>query len=177
MEHFYLDSHCHLNDETLYIELGSVLARARETGVKNILVIGWDLESSKKAIEIAEANENVYAAVGFHPENLENISEEAVLEIEKLAHHEKVMAIGEIGLDYHWFKEQADRDNQKKWFIRQIELANKLNLPCSIHARDASGDTYQLLKEHPIHASAVLHCYSGSSEMLREFAKLGYYFG
>ncbi len=177
MEHFYLDSHCHLNDEALFSDFRSVVMRARDARVKNLLVIGWDLESSKKAVELAESDEHVYAAIGFHPENLEGISEEALSEIEELATHEKVVAIGEIGLDYHWYKEQKDRDNQKVWFIRQIELANKLGLPCSIHAREATGDTYQLLKEHPIHASAVLHCYSGSSEMLREFAKLGYYFG
>lgn len=177
MEHFYSDSHCHLNDKALNEDIPSVLKRARDAGVKNIIVIAWDLESSKQAIEIAEANENVYATVGFHPENLDDISDEALLEIEKLAANRKVVAIGEIGLDYHWFKEQEHREKQKEWFIRQIELANKLGLPCSIHAREATGDTYTILKEHPIHASAVLHCYSGSSEMLREFAKLGYYFG
>ena len=173
----YLDSHCHLNDEKLLGDFDNVLARAKEAGVKTLLVIGWDVESSRKAVELAQNNEGVYAAVGIHPENLEGAAEESLIEIERLAANEKVIAIGEIGLDYHWFSDPKDHENQKKWFIAQIELANKLGLPCSIHARDAQQDTYDLLKAHPVQAGAVLHCYSGSPEMLRDFVKLGYYFG
>lgn len=172
-----LDSHCHLNDDGLFEKRAEVIKNAKEAGVSLMVCIGWDLESSKKAIQIAHEFEGVYAAVGFHPENLEGISDEALEEIKKLAKDEKVIAIGEIGLDYHWFKEKAEHDNQKVWFIRQIELANELNLPLSIHARDASEDTYEILKEHPAKAGCVLHCYSGSTEMLERFAKLGCYFG
>ena len=173
----YLDSHCHLNDEKLILGYENVLSRAFEKGVKTILLIGWDVNSSARAVEMAQGRDGVYAAVGIHPENLEGVTEDSLREIEELAKNEKVIAIGEIGLDYHWFSDPLDRENQKKWFIAQIELANKLKLPCSIHARDASQDTYDLLKENPIEAGAVLHCYSGSAEMLAEFAKLGYYFG
>lgn len=173
----YIESHCHLNDEALYGRRKEVVEEAFKAGVTTLLVIGWDLPSSVKAVEIAHEFEGVYAAIGFQPENLESISDEALGEIEKLAKDEKVVAIGEIGLDYHWFKEEKDRDNQKIWFIKQIELANKLGLPVSIHARDASKDTYDILKAHPVDKKGVLHCYSGSSEMLKEFAKLGYYFG
>ena len=173
----YLDSHCHINDDDLYPIRNEVISRAREAGVGYILVIGWDVESSKKAISIAHEFEGVYAAVGIHPENLEGINEQSLLEIEELAKDEKVVAIGEIGLDYHWFKDPKDHENQKTWFIKQIELANKLHLPISIHAREAIGDLLDILKNHPLEHSGVLHCYSGSPESLKEFAKLGFYFG
>lgn len=173
----YLDSHCHINDDDLYPIRNEVISRAREAGVGHILVIGWDVESSKKAISIAHEFEDVYAAVGIHPENLEGINEQSLLEIEELAKDEKVVAIGEIGLDYHWFKDPKDHENQKTWFVKQIELANKLHLPISIHAREAIGDLLDILKNHPLERSGVLHCYSGSPESLKEFAKLGFYFG
>lgn len=172
-----IDTHCHLNDEQLLANVEQPISDAAENGVNKIIVIGWDLESSRTAVELAHKYRSVYAAVGFHPENLENISDEALIEIEKLAHEDKVVAIGEIGLDYHWFKEESEHANQKIWFIKQIELANKLGLPVSIHARDASQDTYDLLVEHPINNGFVLHCYSGSPEMMERFAKLGAYFG
>ncbi|MBO4541106.1 MAG: TatD family hydrolase [Bacilli bacterium] len=173
----YLDSHCHINDEKLHPVRDEVFSRANEAGVSPILVIGWDVESSRKAVEIAHEYQGVYAAVGIHPENLDGISEETLSQIEELAKDEKVLAIGEIGLDYHWFHEKEHHELQKKWFIRQIELANKLNLPISIHAREAIGDLLEILKNHPLKRSGVLHCYSGSPESLKEFAKLGFYFG
>lgn len=172
-----IDTHCHLNDEQLLTTASQSIEAAIANGVSKIICIGWDLESSKTAVELAHKYDAVFAAVGFHPENLENISEDALLEIEKLAKEDKVVAIGEIGLDYHWFKEESEHANQKIWFIKQIELANKLGLPVSIHARDASQDTYDLLTEHPIENGFVLHCYSGSPEMMERFAKIGAYFG
>jgi TatD DNase family protein len=173
----YLDSHCHLNDEALLPRLDEVVQNASQAGVRTLLCVGWDIESSKKAVEIAHQYPGVYAAVGIHPENLDGITESSIGEIRALAKEPKVLAIGEIGLDYHWFKDAAVREKQKTWFIRQIALANELGLPVSIHARDASEDTLRILTEHPLKASGVLHCYSGSTELLREFAKLGFYFG
>lgn len=173
----YLDSHCHLNDPALLPQAKEVVERASLMHVSTLLVIGYDLESSRQAVEIAERFSHCYAAVGYQPENLEGISEEKIQGIKELAQHEKAVAIGEIGLDYHWYHEPEEHENQKKWFIRQIELANELHLPVSIHAREAYGDTLELLKAHPVEQKGVLHCYSGSPELLREFAKLGYYFG
>ena len=173
----YFDSHCHLNDEAFLEDLPDVIARAQEKGIKAILVLGYDLPSSRKAIEIAETYDICYAAVGFHPENLEGATLEDLKEIETLSSHPKVKAIGEVGLDYHWYNDEATKERQKPFFIEQIKLANRVGLPLSIHARDASEDTFRILKEHkPIHG-AVLHCYSGSVEMMREFAKLDLYFG
>lgn len=172
-----IDTHCHLNDEQLYPERKEVVERALSSGVTRMLVVGWDLDSSKRAVQLADEFDSVYAAVGFHPENLDDISDDALKEIEQLAKHPKVVAIGEIGLDYHWFKEEEHRAKQKVWFLKQIELANKLNLPVSIHAREATEDTYNILVDHPINKKCVLHCYSGSPEMAERFTKLGIYFG
>lgn len=172
-----IDSHCHLNDETLFPNRKEIISNAEKEGVALFIVPGWDYESSRRAVGIAHEFNEVYAAIGFHPENLENISENMISKIKELASDPKVVAIGEIGLDYHWFKEKEEHDIQKKWFVRQIDLANELKLPVSIHARDASEDLLALLKEYPIISGAVLHCYSGSTEQLKEFSKLGYCFG
>ena len=171
------DSHCHLGDDAFVNDLEDVYQRALDHGVNRILVLGWDLKSSKQAIEIASRFDGVYAAVGFHPENLEEVSDAALKEIEMLSKHEKVIAIGEIGLDYHWYKDPSIRDNQKGWFIKQIEIANRCKLPVSIHAREAYGDMLEILKVHKPLYGSVLHCYSGSVESLKIFAKLGCYFG
>lgn len=173
----YFDSHCHLNDEAMLARLNEEMEQCLQAGLKAMVCIGYDLSSSRKAVELAQLYPEVYAAVGVHPENLEGLTYDALEEIKALAKCPKVVAIGEIGLDYHWYKDPKDREAQKPWFIRQIDLANELALPVSIHARDATQDTYDILKEHPVHAGAVLHCYSGSVEMMREFLKLGLYFG
>ena len=173
----YLDSHCHLNDEAFLGDIEGSIKRAFDADVSLLCVIGWDVESSRRAIEIAHGHEGVYAMVGIHPENLDGVNDASVLEIAELAKDEKVIAIGEIGLDYHWFKDQKDHENQKRWFREQILLANKIGLPISIHAREALGDTLELLKETKPEHGGVLHCYSGSPEMIGEFAKLGLYFG
>jgi TatD DNase family protein len=172
-----LDSHCHLNDEKLFSRREDVIKRAHEAEVTILLVVGWDLESSKKAIQIAHENEGIFAAVGLHPENIAEAPADILCEIKELARDNKVIAIGEIGLDYHWYKDLAVREAQKTWFVRQIDLANELNLPISIHARDASEDVYEILSKHPPLQKGVLHCYSGSTEMLHKFADLGMYFG
>ena len=173
----YYDSHCHLNDEAFLNDEEEVIARAKQAGLKAILILGYDLPSSQKAIEIASRHDICYAAVGFHPENLEGARIEDLGEIKRLANHKKVIAIGEVGLDYHWYNDEATKERQRPFFIEQIKLANELGLPLSIHARDASEDTYKILKEYTPTSGAVLHCYSGSVEMMKEFAKLGLYFG
>lgn len=172
-----IDSHCHLNDEAFKDDVEEVIARAHASHVTHILVLGWDIESSKEAIALAERHEGVYAAVGVHPQNQGPIPFSALEEIRELSRHEKVIAIGEIGLDFHWEKDPEVHERQKEWFIKQIELANELSLPVSIHARDATQATHDILKDHPVKEGAVLHCYSGSPEMMREFSKLGLYFG
>ncbi len=173
-----IDSHTHLNDEALYDSREEVIKRAKEAGVHTMLCVGYDLESSRKAVEIANTHEGVFVAVGYQPENIEGVDLEILKEIEKLAASSpKVIAIGEIGLDYHWRKKEEAGDRQKAFLIAQIEMANRLNLPISIHCRDAIGDMYEVLSTHTVERRGVLHCYSGSPEMLERFAKLGFYFG
>lgn len=169
------DSHCHLNDDG--INAKEAIKNAKERGIDAFLVVGWNLESSKKAVELANEYDGVYAAVGIHPENYEDENDESLEKLEALAKSDKVVAIGEIGLDYHWKNDEETKKEQKEWFIKQIRLANKLRLPVSIHARDASNDVYQIIKDNPIENGFVLHCYSGSEEMMDQFKELGAYFG
>lgn len=172
-----LDSHCHLNDDQLFGDRGQYIDEARRHGVGVLLVVGWDLESSERALRIAHEYTNVFAAVGIHPENIDGASVNDLEAIKEMAKDPNVLAIGEIGLDYHWIKEKNEREKQKDWFIKQIDLANEIGLPVSVHAREATQDTYDVLNSHPVRESGVLHCYSGSTEMMPEFAKLGFYFG
>ena len=172
-----IDTHCHLNDEQLYQDLDNVISRALQTGIEKMVVIGWDKESSLKAIKIAEQYPFIYACVGFHPENLEGVDEVQLNEVLNLYSHPKVVGIGEIGLDYHWEKDPQKREIQKQFFIKQIEYANKVGLPISIHSREAFQDTIEILKEHkPMH-SGVLHCYSGSVENIQDIINLNLYIG
>lgn len=173
----FFDSHCHVNDEALYPKRKEVVGRALSSSVRTLLVVGYDLASSKLAVEIANEFPCCYAAIGYQPENLEDAKFEDLNVFRELAKNKKVIAIGEIGLDYHWFKEEEHRNKQKEWFVAQIELANELDLPVSIHAREALGDTLSILKSHPLKRKGVLHCYSGSVETMLEMAKLGMYFG
>lgn len=172
-----IDTHCHLNDEQLYQDLDNVISRALQTGIEKMVVIGWDKESSLKAIKIAEQYPFIYACVGFHPENLEGVNETQLNEVLNLYSHPKVVGIGEIGLDYHWEKDPQKREIQKEFFIKQVEFANKVGLPISIHSREAFQDTLEILKKHkPLHGG-VMHCYSGSVENINDIINLGLYIG
>jgi TatD DNase family protein len=171
------DTHSHLNDKQLLEKIDTVLEDAHKAGVDKFLVVGWDKESSFLAVKLAETYPGVYAAIGFHPENIFDVSEEDFNETMALVSHPKVVAIGEIGLDYHWSKEPERREKQKEYFIRQIEFANKHNKPISIHNRNAFEDCLNILKEHkPLHGG-VMHCYSGSVELLKDVLDLGLYIG
>lgn len=167
------DSHCHLNDEALYPRIDEVINDAKKTGVNKFLVVGYNKVSSELAVKIAEQYEECYAAIGFHPCDVFDISEEEFESTLKLASHKKVVAIGEIGLDYHWEKEESRRNLQKEYFIRQIEFANEHHLPISIHNRESNEDCLNILKEHRPLYGGVMHCYSGSVEMLKIVLDLG----
>ena len=172
-----IDTHCHLNDDALFNDLDNVIERARNAGVEKMIVIGWDEDSSKRAIEIANQYDFIYAAIGFHPENVFDINDDVLYKTLDLYTNKKVVAIGEIGLDYHWTKEPEKREIQKQFFIKQIEFANKVGLPISIHSRDAFFDTIEILKEHkPLHGG-VMHCYSGSVENLNDIFNLNLHIG
>ena len=172
-----IDTHCHLNDETLFKELNNVISRALNAGVEKMVVVGWDKSSSELAIKIAEQYDFIYAVIGFHPENIFDIDEKTLYETLNLCKHTKVVGIGEIGLDYHWTKEPKKRELQKEYFIKQIEFANKVGLPISIHSRDAFNDTLEILKQHKPKHGGVMHCYSGSVENLNDIFNLNLYIG
>ena len=172
-----IDTHCHLNDKALFSDLDNVIDRAKKAGVDKMIVVGWDKESSELAIKIAEQYDFIYAIIGFHPENIFDINDEILYETLELYKHPKVVAIGEIGLDYHWTKEPEKRILQKECFIKQIDFANKVGLPISIHSREAFEDTLSILKEHKPEHGGVMHCYSGSVENLKDIINLNLYIG
>lgn len=171
------DTHCHLNSPELYSRIDEVLESAKKVGVDKYLVIGWDKESSLLAVELAHKYKEIYAAIGFHPTDIDGVSEEDFNEVMSHVNDPKVVAIGEIGLDYHWVKDPAQREKQKEWFIKQIEFANEHQKPISIHNREAFEDCLKTLKENRPLYSGVMHCYSGSVELLKDVLDLGLYIG
>lgn len=171
------DTHCHLNDEKLLPNVEEIIENARKVGVDKFLVVGWDKESSITAVKLAERFEGVYAAIGFHPENISDVEEKDFEECMAYINHPKVVAVGEIGLDYHWTKDPIKRELQKEWFIKQIDFANEHKKPISIHNREAFEDCLNILKEHKPLYSGVMHCYSGSVELLKDVLDLGLYIG
>lgn len=169
------DTHIHLNDKKIYENLDFYIQDALNKGVKKFLCVGYDLESSKIAIEIANKYHEVYASIGIIPTEYKQYNDDSINNLRKLMDKSnKIVAIGEIGLDYYWEKEESVKTLQKKIFIEQIELANELNLPISIHCRDAYKDTLDILKEHTCIKKGIMHCFSGSLESAKEFIKLGY---
>lgn len=172
-----IDTHAHLTDEDFNEDRAELLAKLSED-MDGVITQGVDYESSKAAIELAEAHDFIYAAVGWHPEDLAGIKDESYLDdLAKLAAHPKVVAIGEIGLDYYW-KENEPKEVQQLRLRQQAELAYSLNLPIVIHDREAHGDTMDFIRnEAPADLGIVLHCYSGSAEMAKELWKRGVYLG
>lgn len=139
-----------------------------------VVCSAFNFSSSEEAVELSEKFENVFANVGFHPENTDEIGEDSLKELEKLAKHKKVVAIGEIGLDFH--REGFDKERQKEFFIKQIELANELKKPIVIHSREAMGETIEVLKKHKPICPSLFHCFSGSIESAKELLELGFSF-
>lgn len=166
----FIDTHCHLNDDVLYEHLDEVVSAALEAKVSTMVCIGYDLSSSIRAIEIAEKYPSVYATVGFHPTNALEVKDEDYAWLESKLTHPKVVGIGEIGLDYYWDKTYIEK--QKEVFIRQMDLADKYHLPITVHMRDSDADTLEILKERkPKSVQGIMHCYSGSLELSKEFIK------
>lgn len=170
-----IDSHAHLLDERLKDNIPAIVADFAENDVEMSVEIGADMESSRGAVKLADSYKNIYAAVGLHPESAESFSDDDINEIAMLAKNNKVVAIGEIGLDYHY---DYDKTAQKSLLIKQIILADRLNLPVIIHLRDAYLDMENILKEYKkyINNGILFHCYSGSREMIDRFAFLDPYY-
>lgn len=167
------DSHAHLDDDKFNADLKETAEKIAASDVSLLVDVGSNIKTSEKAIKIAEQYPFVYAAVGIHPCDAPEMDEEQNMQhLKAMAAHEKVVAIGETGLDYYW--DDVDRETQKRGFIRQIALANELKLPLIVHNRDAHADTLSILKEYKPE-SAIIHCFSGSAEMAKELSKMGYY--
>lgn len=165
------DTHAHLDDERFDEDRELLIEKLKEENVSLVVNPGADMKTSRAAIKLAEKYDFIYAAVGIHPHDVKDIKEEDLIELEQMAKHEKVVAIGEIGLDYYY--DNSPRELQREFFIKQIELANKVNLPIIIHSRDASMETYEILKEYKKDIGCVLHCFSQSMEMSELYLKLG----
>ncbi len=165
-----IDTHCHLYEPDYDGIRDGLICRLPKNGVEKLICVGCNIETTKQSIELAQKYDFIYAQAGFHPCDTSDITDEMWEQMQQLAAHPKVVAIGEIGLDYHW--DSSPRDKQQYWFSRQIEFADSVNLPVVIHSRDATADTLKILREHtPEHG--VFHCFSGSVETLREVLKLG----
>lgn len=169
------DTHAHYDDEQFDEDRDQLLSSMAEAGVSTIVEIGASMESSRNAIRLAEQYPFVYAAVGVHPDNVGELDEETFEELEAMCQHNKVVAVGEIGLDYHWDTEP--REVQKKWFVRQLELARKMKLPVNIHSRDAAEDTLEIMKEYGEGLGGIIHCFSYPKEMAKEYVKMGFFIG
>ena len=172
-----IDSHAHLDGEKFANDRAGVIERALESGVVKIITMGDSLESSARSVALAEEFESVYAAVGIHPEEAQLMTAAMDEQLAAWAAQEKVVAIGEIGLDYYWEKDEEKRALQRAIFVRQLDLARQLRLPVCIHDREAHGDMMKILKTEGRGLRGVLHCYSGSWEMAAELLKGDWYFG
>ena len=171
-----IDVHCHLTGEE-YPDIERVLFHAKQDGVSRMICSGFDLDSSYIAAELARKHEGVYFTAGFHPSELDKYRDGDLEKLKLLCKDEKCVAVGEIGLDYH-FDDNPPKETQKELFIEQLKIADELGLPVVIHSRDAALDTLTLLKEQIVllKKQGLLHCYSYSPEMVWEFAELGLYF-
>ena len=170
----YFDSHAHYNDEKFDIDRFSVIEDLYKNGVTSIVNAGYNVESTKQAIDLSQKFEFIYATAGISPNDLEDYSKENLEKIYELGKNEKVLAIGEIGLDYYWNKD--NKEIQQKAFIEQIEIANKLNKPIVIHTRDAIFDTIDILKNKiTCNKKGVFHCCPLNVDLVREGLKLGFY--
>jgi hydrolase, tatD family len=168
------DTHAHLDSEQFEEDFDVIIQNIINKKISLIVNPGCDLPTSKKSVELSEKYDFIYSAVGFHPHEAKYMDQDAIKEIENLAIlNNKVVAIGEIGLDYYY--DFSPRDIQEDVFAEQMELANKLDLPFIIHSRDASNDTYEMVKKYKNNVDCVLHCYSQSKEMAKLYLDLGCY--
>ena len=168
----FFDTHAHLNDERFDEDRDKLIKSLNENGVSNTCEIGFDIPSSYAAAELAERYSFIYAAAGVHPHDTKSMTEEDLNKLRELLKKEKVVALGEIGLDYYY--DNSERDVQRSWFVRQLELAKELGCPVTIHTRDAMEDTINILKEHGS-GDGIIHCYSGSRESAKILLDMGYY--
>ena len=169
------ETHAHYDDEQFDTDRDELLRSMEEGGVGTIVNVSATYESCENVVKLAEKYPFLYAAVGVHPDEVGALNEVTFARMKELFSNPKVVAVGEIGLDYYWDKESHDL--QKEWFVRQLALARELHLPVLIHSRDAAADTMEIMKAYGQGLDGVIHCFSYSKEMAREYVKMGYYIG
>ncbi len=172
-----IDTHTHLNDKQFAQDIEEVVERAVSQGISCMINMGDTMESSELAVHLAEAHESLYAGVGIHPEEAYEMNSRDDDRLAAWTMQEKVVAVGEIGLDYYWEKDAERRLLQQRVFVRQLDLARQLHLPVCIHDREAHGDTLRLLKKEGKGLQGVLHCFSGSFEMAQDLVRMGWFLG
>lgn len=170
------ETHAHYDDEAFTEDRESLLQSMEENGIGLIVNVTAEYDSIDETYELSQIYDFVYGTVGVHPSEVEELDDKKLAKMYEKAKRDKIVAIGEIGLDYYW--PEPDHEIQKKWFLAQLKMAKELDLPVIIHSRDAAADTLDILKsDAAIGLRGVIHCYSYSKEMAVEFEKLGYYFG
>lgn len=172
------ETHAHYDDERFDEDRDMLIEKLFQKNICNIINVGASIESTKTTIALAKKYENMYAAAGVHPSDIAGLNEETLAWLKEQTKDPKVIAVGEIGLDYYWDKEEEVQKAQRYWFAQQMGLARESQLPVIIHSRDAAEDTMRVMKEvHAEEIPGVIHCYSYSPEMAKEFIKMGYYIG
>ena len=170
------ETHAHYDDDAFDEDRDQLLRSMYEHGIHRIINVGASLRGVADTVKLMEIYPFVYGAIGVHPDEVGDLTEEKMKWLRDLCDKEKTVAVGEIGLDYYWNKE--NHEVQKKWFVRQMDLAKETDLPIIVHSRDAAKDTLDIMKgERADHISGVIHCYSYSVEHAREYMNMGYYLG
>lgn len=172
------ETHAHYDDDQFQDDREVLIPSLLNDNICNIINVSSSFESISSGMELAEKYDRVYVAVGVHPSDIAGLTDENFSWIKKQCRNPKVAAVGEIGLDYYWDKEEEVQKRQREWFFRQIKLAEEENLPIIVHSRDAAEHTMEVMREaHAENIPGVIHCYSYSLEMAKEFIKMGYYIG
>ena len=178
------DTHAHYDDHAFDEDREELLSGLSESGIGAVVDVCADMDDLDRILALAERFKTVYASVGVHPSNVASLNEDHMELLKRACDNPKVVAVGEIGLDYHYRLEDdpsetdPPRDVQKKWFIRQLELAKETGMPVIIHSRDATADTLEIMRDAHSHGiTGVIHCFSGSAETAKEYLKMGYYLG
>ena len=170
------DSHCHLDDNSFAKDLDAVIERARSAGITRMMAIGVNQKTSVLAVSLAQSHTGIYASVGIHPHDVKNCSDSILQDLIDLAENEKVCAWGEMGLDFN--RMYSPRKDQEKWFIKQLEIADELDIPMIFHERDSNGRFLEILKDHKsTEIKGVVHCFSGSRNELDQYLTLGLHIG
>ena len=169
------DTHAHYDDKQFKEDRNQLMEQMQENGIGTIVNVSATVDSWADTIQLTEEYDIVYGAIGVHPDEVGNLTDAKFEEMKTFLENEKIVAVGEIGLDYYW--DTNAHEIQEKWFIKQLELAKSKDLPVNIHSRDAAKDTMRIMKQYGNSLSGIIHCYSYSREVAREYVKMGYYLG